>query len=83
MDNIKPEHIPINDDFTYNRLVTSYEIEGICYDHYIDYLKRKYSNIKSEMEEEVALVQTTIPWYADFIKYIATKVLPPDTTYQQ
>lgn len=83
MDNIKPEHVPINDDFTYDRLVASTKIKGLRYNHYLDYLKSKYSKIKDEMDEEIALVQTTVPWYVDFVNYLAAKVLPPYMTCQQ
>lgn len=35
------------------------------------------------MEEEFTLVQTIVPWYANFINYLASGVLPPGMTYQQ
>lgn len=82
LDNIKPEHVPINDDFTYDRLVASTKIKGLRYNHYLDYLKSKYSKIKDETEEEIALVQTIVPWYVDFVNYLAAEVLPPYMTCQ-
>ncbi|XP_050896926.1 uncharacterized protein LOC127103735 [Lathyrus oleraceus] len=59
------------------------EIEGLRYDHCAGYLKSKYIKIKDKMKEEAALALTIVPWYADFINYLAAGVLPPDMTYQQ
>lgn len=80
LEDLKPDHVSINDDFTYEKPVSSVDIKGISYDHYHEYLKAQYSNVKNVIEEEVVSVHMIVPWYADYINYLTTKVLHPDMT---
>lgn len=45
LENLKLEHVLINDDFTYDKLVVLVDIKGMSYDPYHEYLKEKYSNV--------------------------------------
>ena len=33
--------------------------------------------------EQLLQVQSSVPWYADFVNYLVCRVLPPELTYQQ
>ena len=34
-------------------------------------------------DEQLMRVETTVPWFADYVNYLACKVLPPDLSSQQ
>ena len=64
---MKPDLLPINDDFTYDRLVAKID----NFEPYID-----------ENLEKVSIMRS-VPWYADFVNYLAAYIIPPDLNYQQ
>ena len=59
--------MPINDDFTYDRLIAKTD----DFEPYGDKDFEKISIMKS------------VPWYADFVNYLAADIIPPDLNYQQ
>lgn len=68
---LKPHLIPINDDFTYDRLLIS--------------IKTNYDNDPDDELEpniETALVVTKVPWYTYFFNYLSADIIPPDLNYQ-
>lgn len=69
---LKPDLIPINDEFTYDKLIM--EIRTNHCDGPDPYLKPYI---------EQALVLTNVPWYADFVNYLVVDILSPDLSYQQ
>lgn len=83
LDNIKPERVPINDDFPHDRLVVFVRAEAPRYAHLTNYLEEGSSNIKKDAKEATTISKSTVLWYADIVNYPASGVLPPDLTYQQ
>lgn len=61
--------MPINDDFTYDRLMD--KIETIQDDD---------SEFSMDWNIEKTLAVTNIPWYADFVNYLAADIIPPTLT---
>lgn len=66
---LKLDHIPINDDFTYDWLIA--------------YVNNRTNSDELELNVEIALIVTSVPWYVDFVNYLVANVLPHDVTYQQ
>ncbi|KAI5388551.1 hypothetical protein KIW84_074295 [Lathyrus oleraceus] len=66
MEGIEPERVPINDDFLYERLIAQLEINTSK-----DALPHK--DTKANEVVEAIYTQTTLPWYADFVNYLATR----------
>ena len=77
MENLKPEKIPINDDFPYEHLVAQMEFENS-----IEECPQLCNNKTTEVVEEKS-TQISLPWYADYVNYLPATFLPPDLTYQQ
>lgn len=69
---LKPYLIPINDEFTYDRLIIEIKINH--YDDPDPYLK---------LDIEKAFVLTNVHWYADFVNYLATDMIPLGLNFQQ
>lgn len=51
LDNIKPEHMPINNDFPYDRLVALVGTKDPSYAHFTNYFEKGSSNIKNETKK--------------------------------
>lgn len=49
---LKLDHIPMNDDFTYDKLIASVN-SWTCHDNYSDKIKFNF---------EVVLIVTSVPW---------------------
>jgi hypothetical protein len=49
-------------------------------------LKPKFTVINESFPDERILTISTnsfIPWYADYVNFLAGKIIPPDFSYQQ
>ena len=67
LEHLKPDLLPINDDFTYDRLIAKT-------DDFEPYRDKDFEKIS---------VMKSVPWYADFVNYLAADIIPPDLNYQQ
>ena len=78
IEDLKPQQVPVNDDFPYDQLVAQLESES-------ERVKCSlmYNDTKTNEVVESICTKTTMSWYADFVNYLAAGVLPPDITYQQ
>ena len=77
MENLKPEEIPINEDFPYEHLVAQMRSENL-----VEECPEFCNNDKTIEVLEVISTQISLPSYADYVNYLAAKFLPPDLTYQ-
>jgi hypothetical protein len=70
LDDIKEDHVPINDNFPCDILIAQLDFS--------------FNDEEGSDEEiETVLAQTTALWYADYVNYIAAGVIPPELSYQQ
>lgn len=70
LENMKIEQQPINDDFPYDRLVSQFEGNTTeC--------SLIYNDIETDEVVEAMFTKTIVSWYADFVNYLAARVLPP------
>lgn len=76
IDDLKPEQVPINDDFPYDRLVAQLKIESKTIEFFL-----MYNDTENNEVIESICTKTTLPWYVDFVNYLVAKVLLPDLTY--
>lgn len=83
LENVKTEQVPINNDFPYERLVVHLENDTPSSSQLDDYSEGDNFSDENIEDMESILEKSTVPWYADFVNYLAAKVLPPELTYQQ
>ncbi|KAI5409659.1 hypothetical protein KIW84_055195 [Lathyrus oleraceus] len=70
LEHLKPELVPINDDFVYDRLIARLEtIED--------------NNLGLDEHFQNSLAISNVPWYADFVNYLAADIVPPDLDYHR
>ena len=70
---LKPDHIPINDDFAYDRLIASVD----------NWISHKEALYEVALKIEYAHVMTSVTWHSDFVNFLAANILPQGLTYQQ
>jgi hypothetical protein len=73
IEGIEPESVPINDEFPYERLIA--QLESI--------LAELSLNESNTIQSKFCSTKNTLPWYVDFVNYLAAGVLPPELTYHQ
>jgi hypothetical protein len=70
LDDIKEDHVPINDNFPCDILIAQLDFS--------------FNDEEGSDEEiETVLAQTTALWYADYVNYIAAGVIPPELSYHK
>jgi hypothetical protein len=73
IEGIEPESVPINDEFPYERLIA--QLESISAELSL--------NESNTIQSKFCSTKNTLPWYVDFVNYLAAGVLPPELTYHQ
>lgn len=68
---LKPGLVPINDEFTYDKLIAA-----VRTNHSDD------PELYLELNIENAPAVTNIPWYVDLVNYLVADIIPPDLNYQ-
>lgn len=83
INDVKVEELPLDDSFLDDKMIAFIRDETPWYIHLIYYLVSRDPELEKETEEEDALAQTTMSWYADFVNYLATGVIPSNMIYEQ
>ena len=77
IEGIKSDHVPINDDFPYERLLVQLELEISTTEYPVTYEDADTNEIV-----EAVYTKTILQWHADFVNYLVAGVLPHDISYQ-
>lgn len=80
LNNIKVEHVPFNNDFSYDRVVASIRVKAHRFAHITDFLEADNFGFR-KTHEEAFVLKPLVSWYADYIIYLVVGVLPLVFTY--